>query len=106
MGPRGDGDVAMILATALLACLLVLADGVTTLRGLRASMRESNPVRRFLIRVLGVVGGTIGVAVAICVVIAAVNFYSKQPDLALIIGNLLIVAAYGAAVWHNLRVTK
>lgn len=96
----------MVAASVLLACLAAIADAVTTLYALRASLREANPVRRFLIRTLGVVGGTVGVALAICAVIVVVNLYSKQTTISLVIGNALIAAIFGAAAWHNHRVTK
>lgn len=88
-------------ASLALACVAILADATTTLRGLRAGRAEGNPIRRAAIRVLGLGGGTYGVALAVCAAAVAVNVWSHQPVPSLVVGNLILATAFGWAAWHN-----
>ncbi len=65
--------------TVILACLAILADAYTTRAGIKRGKYEGADFRRFLIRKLGLNGGTYGVAVAWSAVVVAVNVYSAQP---------------------------
>lgn len=94
----------MVIATAILACLAILADAHTTQACLLRGRVEGHRFRSFLIRMLGVNGGTYGVAVAWSAVVVAVNVYSAQPVWGLIVGNLITVVAFGWAAWHNSRI--
>lgn len=94
----------MVIATAIVACLAILADAYTTRACLLRGRTDGNRFRAFLIRVLGVNGGTYGVAVAWSVVVVAVNVYSAQPAWSLIVGNFITDVAFGWAAWHNSRI--
>lgn len=87
----------------LLACFAVMADAATTYRALSNGRHEGTPLRRFLIRVLGREGGTYGVGLAWCAVAVAVNVYSRQPVAGLVIGNVIIAAAFGWAARRNAK---
>ena len=94
----------MVIATAILACLAILADAHTTQACLLRGRVEGHRFRSFLIRMLGVNGGTYGVAVVYGAVIVLVNVYALDDRLGLIIGNLMIAAGFWWAAWHNSRI--
>lgn len=94
-----------MLALLIVACVAVLADAWTTRRALLASSTESNPIRRFFIRVLGLNGGTFGVAVAICVTLAAMYHYSVR-DQMLAFWLVLVASAYTYVAWNNYQKVK
>ena len=58
--------MAVTLVLLIAACIAVLADAYTTRLGLIEGRREANPVRRWLIRVLGMDVGTWGVSLVCC----------------------------------------
>ena len=60
----------MALAILIFACAALLADAWSTRRALLRGRREANPVRRFIVRVLGINGGTYGVSAALCAALA------------------------------------
>lgn len=66
----------MTFALLVAACAALLADAWSTRRALVRGRGEDNAVRRFLIRVLGINGGTYGVSVAL--VVALVCTYSPR----------------------------
>lgn len=94
----------MLIASVIIACLAILADAYTTRACLLRGRTEGNPIRAFLIRKLGLNGGTYGVAVVYGAVIVLVNVYALDDRLGLIIGNLIIAAGFGWAAWHNSRI--
>ena len=96
----------MVIATAIIACLAIFADAYTTRKLVLVGKREGTDLRRFLIRVLGVNGGTYGVAVAWSAVVVAVNVYSAHPVWGLIVGNLITAAGFGWAALRNSSLAK
>lgn len=70
----------MTFALLVAACVALLADAWSTRRALGLGWREANPMRRFLVRVLGVNGGTYGVAAVLW--LALVRTYSPRFGLA------------------------
>lgn len=96
----------MVIATAIVACLAILADSYTTRACLLRGRTEGNRFRAFLIRTLGVNGGTYGVAVAWSAVVVAVNVYSAHPVWGLIVGNLITAAGFGWAALRNSSLAK
>ncbi len=92
--------------TVILACLAILADAYTTRLWIVRGRTEGHRFRAFLIRSLGLNGGTYGVAVAWSAVVVAVNVYSAQPVWGLVAGNLITVALFGWAAWRNSRITE
>lgn len=91
----------MVALSCILACLGIFADARTTWIALREGSTERNPVRRFLIRVLGLNGGTYGVAVVVSAAIVAVNLFSNEPDWSLALGNGIISTVYWWAYYKN-----
>ena len=95
----------MVIVTAILACLAILADAYTTCSWIVRGRTEDHRIRAFLIHKLGLNGGTYGVAVAWSAVVVAVNAYSAQPVWSLIVGNLITAVLFGWAAWRNSRIT-
>ncbi len=93
----------MTLALLIVACIAVLADAWATKRALALSATEKSPVRRFFIRLLGINGGTYGVAVAICA--ALVFSYSPQSNVAGI-SYATVACFYIYVVFNNLQVAR
>lgn len=91
----------MVIATAILACLGLFADARSTRMALKDGFFEDNRIRRFLIRALGLNGGTYGVAVVASVAVVAGNLYSNQPHWALALGNCILAAAFWWATYKN-----
>ena len=87
--------------TCIIACLGLFADARSTRINLREGHYEDMPVRRFLIRALGLNGGTYGVAAAMSAGVVAVNLLSRQPAWALVTGNLLMAAICFWAYYKN-----
>lgn len=101
MGPEPVNSVYMVIITAILACLGLFADARSTRIGLKEGFPESRRIRRFLIRVFGLNGGTYGVAAVASAIDIAVSLLSKQPDWALALGNCLIAAICAWAAFRN-----
>lgn len=91
----------MVALTCIIACLGLFADARSTRIALLEGFYESNPVRRFLIRVLGLNGGTYGVATAMSAGVVSVNLLSRQPTWALATGNLIMAAICFWAYYKN-----
>lgn len=91
----------MVIATAALAVLGLFADASSTRMALKDGFYEDHRIRRFLIRALGLNGGTYGVAVVASVAVVAGNLYSNQPDWSLILGNCILAAGFWWAVYKN-----
>ena len=96
----------MVIVTAILACLAILADAYTTCSWIVRGRTEDHRIRAFLIHKLGLNGGTYGVAVAWSAVVVVVNVYSAQPTWSLIVGNLITAALFGWAAWRNSGITE
>lgn len=79
----------------------MLCDAYTTMAALKNGFSERNRIRRFLIRTVGLNGGTYGVALAFDVLIVAVNVLSKQPVWSLVMGNCIIIAVCWWAIYKN-----
>lgn len=93
----------MTFALLIAACVALLADAWSTRRALGLGWREANPVRRFLVRVLGVNGGTYGVSVAL--VAALVYTYSPRFGLAYVAlaCGVTYVVARNLAIYRRTR---
>ena len=92
------------LFALIVACLAVMADAVSTREALRnRNLYERNKLRAFLIRTLGINGGTYGVAVAICA--ALVFSYSPQSNVAGI-SYATVACFYIYVVFNNLQVAR
>ena len=96
----------MVTLIVIVACLAILADAYTTRLWIVRGRTEGNRFRAFLIRLLGLNGGTYGVAVAWSAVVVAVNVYSAQPVWGLIVGNLITATLFVWAAWRNSRITE
>ena len=86
------------------ACALGLADGWTTRRALLGTSTESNPLRRWLIRALGLNVGTVGVSVALCGGLVA-SYFLSSPSPSMIVSYGAVVGIYGVVLrgrsrWH------
>jgi hypothetical protein len=93
----------MIIVTVALAIIALMLDAYTTRAGLKEGRMEGNRVRLFLIRLLGINGGTYGFAAAASATVIAVNVLSRQPKWGLAIGNLLIALICSYAAERNWR---
>ena len=88
-------------AALLLIALAILADAWVTRRKLsRGGVHEGNHVRLFLIRTLGLNGGTLGVGAALAVGFAAFAWnWPLSPTV--IVSELFIALAFGWVAWSN-----
>lgn len=93
----------MILFTAILAAIAIMLDAVTTYDGLRQGHSEANPIRRFLIRVLGLKGGTFGLSIVVVAIVAWVSTLPHAPIWSVSLGNLFIAVMFGYAAYSNYR---
>ena len=85
---------------------LILFDGWLTRKLILESGRsEGNPVRAFLIRSLGIDGGTIGVSVLVAIGMFWGNSV-PQPYWERILVNAFVAVAYIYAISHNLGLKK
>ena len=91
----------MVIATAALAILGLFADARSTRMALKDGFYEDHRIRRFLIRALGLNGGTYGVAVVASAAVVTVNLFSNQLYWSLVIGNCILAVGFWWAVHKN-----
>lgn len=92
----------MILAILIVACALVIADAWATKRGLLRSATESNPVRRTFIRLLGINGGTYGVAVLVCAGLITSYIYASGGPVKIVCYGF-VAGLYAMVLNRNLK---
>lgn len=83
-----------------LACFVIFADAWTTYIGVKSGMQERNPIRAFLIRKLGLTGGTFGVAAAAAAGFALVLMNSVASPVA-VLADVLVISVFGYVAFNN-----
>ncbi len=92
----------MTLALLIVACIAVLADAYTTRLGLVRGLREANPVRRWLIRALGMDVGIWGIAGVCCSLL--IGAYTAAPHSPLIgISYATVFSVFAYVSFNNYR---
>lgn len=91
----------MTILTLILAAAVILLDAHWTYEGIMEGHMELNRGRAMWIRLLGLKGGTYGVAVVLVIIAALVNVFSSQPAWSLILGNVILLVMFGWAAWRN-----
>lgn len=91
------------LALSILSGLALFADAATTYRGIKLGSTESNPVRAWAIRKLGLVGGTFGVAAVTTSVVSWINLNFHVDQNVVFMNLAVILSSMCAAVFNSSR---
>ena len=80
----------IVVILSLLSAIALLSDAYTTYHGIRKGFNETNPIRLWLIEKLGIKAGTFGVALALSLLVAWINF-SQGINPTVVFMNIVVV---------------